>query len=151
MTSWLNQFRPRGLDRFYVDRYGWRHDRPAADWRIRCLVVALPFGGFMQMVTGPAPTSISATAFTAASAWAVLVLNLIAAALVLYAGRCVSQYFSFGAEAAGCGLWVGSVAIQLWALISTNPNAIGTQNLYWLAGWGVGCAIRGIVLVRRIW
>ena len=143
--------RRRKLNRRDVDRYGWPHQRPATDPRLICLVIGLSIVLLVQtFITRPA-TTISAQAFTGPAALAVAVLVWLGSALLIAAAYWRSQYESFMLETASCVCFTGQCAIQFAAAVSVNPQWYGTTTMAWTFFFGLGNAIRSIILIRRWW
>lgn len=133
-----------------VDRDGWRHPRPPADPRLVMLAIGFGYLSFVQTFWVRPESSVSAQAFTSPAAIAVSVLVVVASVLQLRAAFCKRQFSSWGWEIGACIGFTGQAAIQLWALITVNPQWWGTSTFVWTAFWGVGNAIRAGILIWRV-
>lgn len=139
------------LNQQMVDALGWRHPRPSADPRLVGMQVALSWVAFVQCLGNPAPSSVQAQAFSQVATLAFSALLIVSSALVVYAGFCKSQYWSFGMELAGCIGQSFTFGIYSLALVSTIQDWHSSTGAAWAFGFFGGNIIRAGILAWRLW
>jgi hypothetical protein len=138
-------------NREQVDTLGWPHPRPAKDPRLVCTNIALPWVSFVQIIAGPAPSSVQGQAFSFTAVVAFSVLMIVSSALVLYAAYCKSQYWSWGVELAGCIGFAFVFALYSLALVGTITDWYSTTSAAWAIALLAGNGWRAGQLAPRIW
>lgn len=143
--------RKHRLTRAEVDAMPWPHPRPASDIRLVMMHLALLWTAVGQAIFGPPENSVQGRAFGWAATIVFGVLLALCCGLYLAAAYCKSQYESFGFEIAASVGFAGSLAIYGWFLVVSTPNWALTYNASFTLALALGNAIRGYVLIRRMW
>jgi hypothetical protein len=139
------------LTREAVDALPWPHPRPARDWRLVGIHLALIWTAVGQAALGPPENSVQWRGFGWPATIVFGVVLTFCCVLYLMAAFCKSQYESFGYEAGATVGFAGTLGIYGFMLVATTPNWALTYNWSFTVGLAVGNAIRGWILVRRLW
>lgn len=134
-----------------IDLLGWPHPRPPRDRRILCLNVGLVWVSVVQILAGPAPSSVQAQAFNYPATAAFAVLMITSSALVLAAAYVKSQYWSWGIELAGCVGFTFVFALYAVALALTITDAYSSNSLAFALALCLGNGWRAAQLFPRLW
>lgn len=139
------------LQRDQVDALPWPHPRPASDPRLVWLHLALIWTATLQSLLGPPENTVTGRAF----GWAATIVFGVAlvafCGLYLFSAYCKSQYESFGFEMSACVGFAGVLSIYAVMMTLNTPNFALTYNWSFTVGLAIGNAIRGVVLIKRLW
>lgn len=116
-----------------------------------CLHAGLMWVSVIQIIAGPAPTTVQAQAFNYLATAAFATLMISSSALVLYAAYCKSQYWSWGVELAGCIGFAFVFALYSWALAHVITDVYSSNSFAWALALFIGNGWRAVQLFRRLW
>lgn len=146
---WWN--RRHAFTRAQLDVSNWPHPRPSRDPRILFVNVGLVWTSILQVMFGPAPSSVQNKAFDFPATIAFSILAIVSTSLVVYAAVVRSQYWSFVTEGIGCGGIVLVLSIYSWALVGSTQDWWTTNSAGWALMLCAGNAVRMLIIARRFW
>lgn len=143
--------RRRHFTRVELDSDQWPHPRPASDPRLISIHLGLAWVSVLQIIIGPAPSSVQNKSFETTATVAFAVMAIVSSALVVYAAYCRSQYWSFVTELAGCLGFVLVFFLYTSALATTTVDWWATNSAGWAVPLLAGNMVRAIIIARRFW
>ncbi|MEV5360561.1 hypothetical protein AB0K45_09480 [Micrococcus luteus] len=115
------------------------------------MYVCLVIPSIIQMVRGPAPSSVQGrNDFDTVTVFAFGTIAILGSALVIYAAFCRDQYWSFVTELLGCSAVVLTYGIYLQGSRAV-PDFLATNATWTAVGMILGHLIRGFIIGRRFW
>lgn len=145
----LRERRPR-YTREQLDAPNWPHPRPARDPRLQWLAAGLSWSALVQAILGPAPSAIQTSARFGWFATAIFgVLTAVSSALLLYAARCKSRYWSFATELCSCIGMSAVFGIYTVATIASVDDWYDTTVAGIAVALTAGNVSRGVILAGQ--